>query len=190
MDRRALVFAAAAQLDHASYYDMLRVSPGADRSTLQQAWHRFALAYHPDRFVDAEPEVRAAATKVYERGVEAYTVLRDPNAAAAYDRALAQGNLRLPTSEFERLARQNRLRHAKPPNHPPTKHRMAADVRFANHATTTAGREVAERIDMLIEQHRYHDAYLQAGLLETVEPNNPSIRLQADKLARLMRHQR
>lgn len=91
MDPRARIMMAAAQLDRASYYELLSVPRGATRQQLQQAFHRFALAYHPDRHIDEAPEVREAAKKIFERGVEAYSVLRDPKAAKVYDDLLNQG---------------------------------------------------------------------------------------------------
>jgi DnaJ-class molecular chaperone len=187
MDPRVLVLVAAAQLDRASYYDILRVPRGVDRATLQKAWHRFALAYHPDRHVDDEPEIRSAATKVYERGVEAYTVLRDEKAAAAYDQALSLGHNRLPPSEFERLSREAR----KPPPAPTRSSRSRrpppSELTFVDQMQTAEGREIAARVEKLVQQQRYQDAYVQIGLLETVEPGNPAVRVRADKIGRFLK---
>ncbi len=187
MDPSVLVLTAAAKLDQASYYEILRVPRGVDRPTLQKAWHRFALAYHPDRHVDDEPDVREAATRVYERGVEAYSVLRDPAVAAAYDRVLQQGGMRLPSSEFERIAREASKPRVAPPSMSVSRRPPPAELSFADQMQTDEGREIARRIERLVGQQRYQDAYMQIGLLETVEPHNPAVQARGDKIARFLR---
>lgn len=187
MDPRVLVLVAASQLDRASYYEILRVPRGVERGVLQKAWHQFALAYHPDRHVDDEPEIREAATKVYERGVEAYSVLRDPQATAAYDRALAQGAARLAPSEFERLSREARKPAAVRPKTSASRRPPPAELSFASRMATPEGREIASRIEQLVQAQRYQDAYTQVGLLETLEPDNPAVRERAERIARFLR---
>ncbi len=187
MDPRVRVLVAVAQLDRASYYDLLRVAPGAGRSELQQAFHAFALAFHPDRHRGEEDDVQEAAKQVFERGVEAYTVLRDPEFAAFYDKRLAEGALRLTAEDFEQYARRDRLRASA---HPPariTKSPPSPESAFVEGMKTKDGRIVAERVEKLIREQRYREAYLQIGLLETVEPDNPGIRRRADKIAEYLK---
>lgn len=172
---------AEAQLERASYYDLLRVPPGVDRGALQQSFHAFAWAFHPDRHLDEEPDVQAAAKRVFERGVEAYTVLRNPAAVELYDQRLREGALRLSAEDFQRL---DRFRGAgrstlRPPSRPPP----TPEDAFVSAMKTPDGKIVAERVERLIQEQRYREAYLQVGLLETMEPDNPEVRKRADKIA-------
>lgn len=178
---------AVAQLDRASYYDLLRVSPGAGRAELQQAFHAFALAFHPDRHRGEEDDVQQAAKQVFERGVEAYTVLRDPQCAAFYDTRHANGALRLTPEDFEQFARRDRLRASVHPPARTTKSPPSPESSFVEGMKTADGRIVAERVEKLIREQRYREAYLQIGLLETVEPNNPAIRRRADRIAEYLK---
>lgn len=181
MDPRVRVLVAAAQLDRASYYDLLMVQPGSDRATLQKGFHRFALAFHPDQHRGEDDEVQLAAKQVFERGVEAYTVLRDPDFAKYYDERLASGVRRLTAEDFDRLARRN---HAVPASQPrPKRQPPTPENAFVDAMRTADGRAVAERVERLIREQRYREAYLQMGLLETVEPENPAVRERADRIA-------
>ncbi len=180
MDLRVRVLVAVAQLDRASYYDLLMVEAGCDRATLQKGFHKFALAFHPDRHRGEDDEVRNAAKQVFKRGVEAYTVLRDPALARYYDQRLSAGALRLTAEDFERFARRH-LPNATPrpcPNRPPNVENAFVDAMRSND-----GRSVAYRIEQLIREQRYREAYLQIGLLETMEPDNPAVKHRAEKIA-------
>lgn len=55
---------------------------------------------------------------------------------------------------------------------------------------TPEGREVAQRIARLVAQRRYRDAYLQMGMLESVEGDNPAVRVLGAKLSKLLKQQR
>jgi curved DNA-binding protein CbpA len=82
-------------IDDASYYEILGVLEIADAEAIQRAFHEFSLGFHPDAHLDADEEARARLTRVFQRGVEAYRVLSVPETRAAYDLALAKGELRL-----------------------------------------------------------------------------------------------
>jgi len=62
-----------------TYYDVLFVSPRADRELLSVVYRHLAKRYHPDR--DASP---AAAARMAELN-EAYAVLSDPHDRERYD---------------------------------------------------------------------------------------------------------
>jgi len=185
MDARARVMVAASQLDRATYYDLLMVSPGCDRKELQKAFHRFALAFHPDQHRGEEEAIQEAAKQVFERGVEAYTVLRDPDLARFYDERLADGARRLAAADFDRFAKR-----AQPPpsaqREPPKKAPSPEDA-FVDQMSTEDGRLVAKRVEALIAQRRFREAYLQIGLLETIEPDNDAVRKRADKIAAFLK---
>jgi curved DNA-binding protein CbpA len=82
-------------LDETNYYELLGVLEIADELAIRQAFHEFALAFHPDGHLDRGPEILATARRVFQRGVEAYRVLANPELRARYDLELAKGRLRL-----------------------------------------------------------------------------------------------
>jgi len=180
MDPRLRVMVAEGALERSSYYDLLRVAPGGDPSSLQRAFHEFALAFHPDRHAHEDTTIQTAAKKVFERGVEAYTVLRNPTAAQLYDKRLQEGMLRLPIEDMSRIQRPAPVEPPplRKPSHPPP----TIENAFVSAMTTPDGRTIAKRVEKLIHDQRYREAYLQLGLLETVEPNNPAVRKRADRV--------
>lgn len=82
-------------LDESSYYEILGVLHIADAAAIRDAFHEFALAFHPDAQLHLEVGERALVTRIFQRGVEAYRVLSSDAERAAYDLALAKGSLRL-----------------------------------------------------------------------------------------------
>lgn len=91
-------------IDESSYYEILGVLEGADALAVKSAFHKFALAFHPDNHLDAPDEVRDAARLVFRRGAEAYRVLSDAGLRAKYDLSLARGHLRLASGEIPKAA--------------------------------------------------------------------------------------
>ena len=69
-------------MDH---YETLQVSRTAEPEVIDKAYRALSLKYHPDR---VPAEGRAQATRRFQAITEAYTVLSDPTARAAYDRTL------------------------------------------------------------------------------------------------------
>ena len=82
-------------LDDASYYEILGVLEIADAEAIQRAFHEFSLGFHPDAHPGVTPDIQARLTRVFQRGVEAYRALSVPETRAAYDLALAKGEVRL-----------------------------------------------------------------------------------------------
>src|SRR5579859_5436769 len=82
-------------LHRRSYYEILRIGTDVTAPAIRAAFQDFALLYHPDRYVDAPPEARDAASAIFKRGVEAYRCLAREPTRARYDRALARGRLRI-----------------------------------------------------------------------------------------------
>lgn len=179
MEPRERILLAWSQLDRASYHDLLRVGPDAERVELQQAFHRFALAYHPDQHVDEDDEIREKTREVFQRGSEAYTVLRDPRAASAYRQCLEQGRLRLSPEEMQKLSRPEPV--APPPRPSQSPFPFVAAMRTAD------GAEVAERFEHLMAEGRTQQAYQQLGLLELIEPDNPEVARRMEALARALK---
>lgn len=61
------------------YYALLQVSPNCDAKMLEKAYRYFAQMYHPDHTQTADVEK-------FQEIIEAYRVLRDPEARSEYDR--------------------------------------------------------------------------------------------------------
>jgi molecular chaperone DnaJ len=61
------------------YYSLLGIDADADSAVLRRSWRRLALRWHPDR-------AGHGATAIFQKLSEAYNVLSDPIARAAYDR--------------------------------------------------------------------------------------------------------
>jgi curved DNA-binding protein CbpA len=65
-----------------NFYDLLMISPSADREIITVVYRHLAKRYHPDR--DGSPQ---AAARMIELN-EAYAVLSDPGKRARYDEVL------------------------------------------------------------------------------------------------------
>lgn len=68
-----------------TYYDVLFVSPRADRELILAVYRHLAKRYHPDR--DPSPEARLRMTELNE----AWATLGDPTKRARYDTSLSTG---------------------------------------------------------------------------------------------------
>lgn len=69
-------------MDEIDLYDVLGITTGASKSEIKKAYHKAALAHHPDKVVEddrAEAEVRFKAAK------QAYEILHDDDKRHLYD---------------------------------------------------------------------------------------------------------
>ncbi len=81
-------------------YDVLMISPQADRSFMTVAYRHLAKRYHPDVALSRE-----AATRMAELN-EAYAILGDPTKRAAYDQTIGlRPGLPMPSARDEALDR-------------------------------------------------------------------------------------
>ena len=85
----------ADSLDRMSYYEVLRVPRDADPDRIRVAFHDLALRCHPDRYVEEEPAVGKAASRVFKRAAEAYRVLSVPTQRRRYDELVKNGKMRM-----------------------------------------------------------------------------------------------
>jgi curved DNA-binding protein CbpA len=127
-------------IEEQSYYEILRVPSAATPADVKAAFHEFALACHPDQYVDEAPDVTAAAGEVFKRGVEAYKVLTNAEWRAKYDEGLIKGKLRFVPGEKE-----------KPPPPPPT--RTLEEI-----ARTPRAKQFAVKADRFISLGKLEEA--------------------------------
>jgi curved DNA-binding protein CbpA len=99
-------------LDKMDYYRLLGIEPSANADAIRNAYHAFALKFHPDRHVGSPGPKVERAGEIFRRGAEAYRVLTDPEERRRYDAGLRDGKLRL---EVEEQAPASR-RPSKSPN--------------------------------------------------------------------------
>lgn len=95
---RERLIAWSTALDECSYYEILGVPALADDASIKAAYHRFALAFHPDAHIGADEQALALTRRVFQRGTEAYRILTHPDLRVRYDMGLERGTLRLSTS--------------------------------------------------------------------------------------------
>jgi DnaJ-class molecular chaperone len=73
-------------IDQLTHYQLLKIGITASPKEIQDAFHREALNFHPDRYQGiGDPDVHAHAKHVYGKIVEAYRVLSNSNSRAQYD---------------------------------------------------------------------------------------------------------
>ncbi|MEM6962827.1 MAG: DnaJ domain-containing protein, partial [Myxococcota bacterium] len=64
------------RLDQLDYYTLLGLSTDANADQIRQAFHRFALRYHPDKYLRSDDaDTLRRANQIFSRGAEAYRVL-------------------------------------------------------------------------------------------------------------------
>lgn len=159
-DPDELVRAWAGALDEIDYFGLLGLpsSPEPTDDEVRTAWRSFALAFHPDRRRDAPEDVRAAATRIFQRGVEAYGVLSNASVRARYVASLARGgSVRMSQGEAERARREGDGSSAR------------AVVGSA------AARPFAEKADEFLATGKLEAARLQLQLASMREPGNEGL---------------
>jgi curved DNA-binding protein CbpA len=91
----------AENLDRIDYYTLLGVARDAPLAQIRDAFHKFAIRFHPDQHVD-DVDTQQRVLKIFKRGSEGYRVLLDPVLRTRYDAALGRGESRL-TPDTERV---------------------------------------------------------------------------------------
>lgn len=103
-------------LDRMDYYALLGVARDDVAARIREAFHKFALRFHPDQHLD-DAAAQRRALRIFKRGAEGYRVLLDPTLRARYDAALARGEVRLsPEAERQESVQESRTAtSAEPP---------------------------------------------------------------------------
>jgi curved DNA-binding protein CbpA len=152
-DPEDLVLEWAESLDRFDYLTLLRLPRDREPTDndVREAWRAFALTFHPDRHRDADANVHAAATRVFQRGVEAYRVLQDPPLRRRY---LSSGALRMSHEQISAAKRGREI------------------TRAQDMVRSAVARPFAVRADELIERGDLKQARLQLQLALMREPQN------------------
>ena len=72
-----------------TYYDLLGVGHQASADEVKNAYHSLARRYHPDRFHQADAQLRNQIESAFARVAQAYEVLGDQSSRATYDARFA-----------------------------------------------------------------------------------------------------
>ncbi len=151
-----------AALDSTDYFRLLglvrdRGGPLPSDDEVRNAWRAFALMFHPDVHRDEELAVRDSATRVFQRGAEAYKVLADPVTRGRYAQLFdGQGVLRLSHEDAAQSKRESTGR--------------AQDL-----VRSAGARPFAVRADELIAKGDFKQARLQLQLASMRESDNAGL---------------
>jgi curved DNA-binding protein CbpA len=157
-----------ATIEQQSYYEILRVPSTASPTEMKEAFHEFALACHPDQFVDEEPFVSRTAAEIFKRGVEAYKVLTNGDWRAKYDDGLMKGKLRFVPGEAE-------------PPPPKPKTRTLEEI-----ARTPRAKQLALRADRLISAGKLEEARIALVTAMQDDYGNEELKERLDVLYEAM----
>lgn len=76
-------------LEQLSHQEILELPSPWSPLDLQNAFHRFSSSFHPDRHPEATPSEKDQLRRIFQRGAEAYRVLKNPRLRAEYELRLA-----------------------------------------------------------------------------------------------------
>jgi curved DNA-binding protein CbpA len=71
-----------------NHYEVLDLSRGVSGVQVKNAYHSLARRFHPDRFHQSDPQLRARVDSAFARIAQAYETLSDPSLRAAYEAKL------------------------------------------------------------------------------------------------------
>ncbi len=95
------------------HYEVLGIGRHAAGDEVKNAYHALARRYHPDRFHQADPQLRNRVDSAFARISRAYETLNDATSRAAYDAQFASGSAALGSAP---QAAKDKSRNAKPDN--------------------------------------------------------------------------
>jgi DnaJ-like protein len=115
-----------------NHYELLGVAPKVPADEIKRAFRREIARYHPDKVQHLGPEFQEIAATRASELTEAYRILMDAEARAAYDEALAEGSAPapMPSGRAQPPATAAQATEAQP-------QRPAEDRRFKHERATT-----------------------------------------------------
>jgi curved DNA-binding protein CbpA len=177
------------------YYDMLEVPRIATADEIKDAYHKLARQYHPDRFHQVDPGLRAEIGSAFARIAQAYEVLSDAAQRDAYDKK-RQPQTPGQVSAKPEQAKEPGASGAKEDSRAKISFRHGMEAleqnqfdeaaRFLAEAATLQPREARYRaqygraLTFLPNSRRIAESELQAAV--AMEPNNSSFRVMLAEL--------
>lgn len=174
-------------------------SPRPPGRTIRRAYHGFAAVFHPDAHGVRSADERAAISRIFTRGTEAYRVLSESGLRSRYDeqRAGPSSQARLGGGAnfgAATTARPPAPRPPPPPPPPPSNRsapgapappnaapanaapgRAAPVGRLEDHVRNGRARPFAQQAEALAKKLEYGKAKLQLKLAMNMDPNNPAL---------------
>ena len=158
---RARVDEIHANLDSATYYQLLEVPQTVSPGAVKQAFFDRSIEFHPDRFLQLEDqELRDRIYEVFKRMSEAFKVLSSPQARSQYD-----GNLAGPTREVRYLERDE----------PPSDSQDPSDD-----ARTPSGKKFLRHAILAEAEGNLRSARMYLSMAVQCEPDNESLQARLD----------
>jgi DnaJ-class molecular chaperone len=155
-------------VDELDYYQLLHLEAGASAREVKRAYHATSRVFHPDANRHLDGELRSAVERIAKRVTEAYSVLRDPQRRAAYDRRLASGDgVRIQLAEAKAEAG-----------------RRNAEERLGR---TPQGRQYFNLASADLKRGDYGAAVRNLQTALTFEPENAGFKRQLDDARRKLR---
>ena len=95
-----------------SFYEVLKVEPGASAEEIKNSYYALARRYHPDRFhQEAGTPLHASVESAFAKIAQAYVTLSDPGQRSTYDAKLAaRERVRSSTVEIPKQSERDRKR--------------------------------------------------------------------------------
>jgi hypothetical protein len=91
-DRRRTILDTFYRLELLNHYELLNVTPQADRKSIRSRYHEIINVFHPDRYYGRRlGSYKAKLERVFQRLTEAHDVLARPETRAEYDAYLNVG---------------------------------------------------------------------------------------------------
>jgi curved DNA-binding protein CbpA len=156
-------------LESMDYYAVLGAPTNVDADALQARYHLFCSNFHPDAHRGRSDEDRAAVRAIYQRGNEAYRVLRDPTQRERYNVGLARGERRLTDLDVQADNRQASV--------------SMRPQRLEDTIRNPSAKAFARKAEEHLERGELKQAKLTVKMAMSMEPGNPALTAFAARVA-------